>query len=141
MILEHLLIGLLVGFLFYELVGLSPGGVVSPGYLALYITQPGKIVVTIVVACIVWMILEILSRYLILFGKRKLLLALLIGFCLKIALDHWMGHRVMFGWELQSIGYIIPGLIANEMHRQKVVPTLASLAIVLVLVALILRVW
>jgi hypothetical protein len=27
-------IGIVVGFIFYELVGLSPGGVVVPGYLA-----------------------------------------------------------------------------------------------------------
>jgi hypothetical protein len=43
------------------------------------------------------------------------------------------------GIDLQSIGYIIPGLIGNEMVRQRAVPTLASLAIVTVAVYFILR--
>ena len=30
-------------FLFYELVGLSPGGIVTPGYIALFINQPGEL--------------------------------------------------------------------------------------------------
>jgi hypothetical protein len=40
--------------------------------------------------------------------------------------------------EIDTIGFIIPGLIANEMGRQRILPTLGSLAIVTVLVRLIL---
>ena len=42
------------------------------------------------------------------------------------------------GIELRSIGYIIPGLIANEMRRQGIFPTIYSLAIVSIIVRLIL---
>lgn len=39
--------------------------------------------------------------------------------------------------DLSVVGYIIPGLIANEMSRQKSLPTLASIAIVTALVSLV----
>lgn len=50
MIFQAIGIGIIIGFLFYEVVGLSPGGIVVPGYLALFIDQPGRIVLTIGIA-------------------------------------------------------------------------------------------
>ncbi len=40
--------------------------------------------------------------------------------------------------EFDTVGYIIPGLVANEMERQRIVPTLLSLLIISVLVRLVL---
>ncbi len=57
MIIEALIIGLIIGFLFYELVGISPGGVIAPAYFALYINQPSKIFVTVIIAFIVFAII------------------------------------------------------------------------------------
>jgi len=44
MITESLLIGLIVGLLFYELFEISPGGVISPGYFALFVNQPVRLI-------------------------------------------------------------------------------------------------
>lgn len=141
MIMEALFIGLLVGFLFYEVIGYSPGGVVAPGYLALFVADPQRIAVTLLLACGVWGLLHVLSAHLILYGRRRLLLALLLGFSATIVVERWIQPFGGIGVDIQSIGYIIPGLIGNEMVRQKVLPTLASLGIVTVLVALILMLW
>jgi len=135
---ESLLIGLIAGFLFYELTGVSPGGVVPPGYLALFLNQPVKIGVTIAVAFAVWWIIGILSRRLILYGRRKLLLAILLGFCLKLAIDVAIQSLPVVPWDIESIGYVIPGLIGHEMVRQRVLPTVAGLGIVTVIVYAIL---
>ena len=43
--------------------------------------------------------------------------------------------------DLQTIGYLIPGLIANEMVRQKPLPTLAALVIVTSVVAMGMFLW
>ncbi len=59
-----------------------------------------------------------------------MLLALVLGFLLKLAIDLIIQPMPLIRLDLQSIGYIIPGLIANEMSRQKVVPTLLSIGIV-----------
>ena len=133
MITEIFLIGLVAGFLFYELVGISPGGVIGPAYFALFVLQPGKIAMTVVLSLIVFFIIKYLSAYLIIYGRRKLLLALLLSFLLKLFIDLYMQPLNAVKFDLQSIGYIIPGLIANEMTRQKVLPTLLSLGIVTIL--------
>lgn len=133
MIIEIFLIGLVVGFLFYELVGISPGGVVAPAYLALYIYQPEKIAMTILLSLIILMVIKTLSKHLIIYGRRKLLLALILSFVLKLLIDSYLQPLSAIKFDLQSIGYIIPGLIANEMTRQKIVPTLLSLGIVCLL--------
>ena len=40
-------IGLIVSLLFTEWFGLSGGGMIVPGYLALYIDRPGSILLTL----------------------------------------------------------------------------------------------
>lgn len=138
MIIETLFIGLVLGMLFYEVTGISPGGVIAPGYFALFVHQLDKITVTLTISIIVWVLVSYLSRYLIIYGRRRLLLALLFGFCLKLIVEFWIQPLTVVQIDLQSIGYIIPGLIANEMLRQKVIPTIASLGIVSVCVYLVL---
>lgn len=141
MVLEALFIGLVAGFVFYELVGYSPGGVVAPGYLALFVAEPHRIAVTVLLSCAVWGVLHVLSAHLILYGRRRLLLSLLLGFCATLAVERWIQPLGGLAIDLQSIGYIVPGLVAHEMVRQHVVPTLASLGIVTVFVAMILMLW
>lgn len=133
MITEIFLIGLVLGFLFYELVGISPGGVIAPAYFALFIYQPEKIAMTVLLSLVIFIIIKVLSQHLIIYGRRKLLLALLLSFALKLLIDLYLQPLNAIKLDLQSIGYIIPGLIANEMTRQKIIPTLLSLGIVTLL--------
>lgn len=134
MILELFIIGLVVGFLFYELAGISPGGVVAPAYLALFIYQPNRIFVTILLSLVVFTVIRFLSSHLILYGRRKFLLAILLSFFLKLLIESQIQAIPTLNFSIESIGYIIPGLIANEMGRQRVVPTLLSLGIVTLMV-------
>src|SRR3972149_3689625 len=87
MIVESFFIGLVIGFLFYEIVGVSPGGVIAPAYFALFIHQPGKIAVTVLITIVVWLIILFLSRWLIVYGRRKLLIALILGFLFKLLFE------------------------------------------------------
>ena len=130
MIYEIFFIGLVIGFLYYEFVGISPGGVIAPAYFVMFIDQPLKILITIVIAFIVWKIINLLAERFIVFGRRKLLLALLFGFTFKVFVMGWIQPLSFVTFDLQSIGYIIPGLIANEFGRQKPIPTLASIGVV-----------
>lgn len=136
MIVESLLIGLIVGFIFYELTGITSGGIITPGYFALFIFQPEKIFTTIILALIVWGILNFSSRNFILYGKRKFLFAILLGFFIKLLFEYLISSNII-NVDLYSIGYIIPGLIANEMTKQGLVKTLSSTIIVTSLVFLI----
>jgi poly-gamma-glutamate biosynthesis protein PgsC/CapC len=138
MVIEALFIGLLIGFLYYEAVGLSPGGVVTPGYIALFVHEPMRILSTVLLALVVWAVIEIARARLVLYGRRLLLLSLLLGFCARIVLEEFLQPGAGLSLDLQSIGYIIPGLIAHEMVRQRPFPTLASLGTVSAMVALVL---
>lgn len=134
MILQLFIIGIITGFMFYELTGISPGGVIAPAYCAMFIYDPWKIGMTLLLAMAVFIIIKYLSGRLILYGRRKFLLAVLTGFLLKLLIETQIQPIDVVKVDLQSIGYIIPGLIANEMGRQKVTSTLLGLGIVTLLV-------
>ena len=134
MINELFLIGLIVGFLFYEFVGISPGGVIAPAYLALFVNQPMKIVMTIIISVLVYLIIVFFSTRLIIYGRRKFLIAVLLSFFIKYLVVYAIQPASVINLDPQSIGYIIPGLIAHEMGKQKPVPTLLSLGIVSLLI-------
>jgi poly-gamma-glutamate biosynthesis protein PgsC/CapC len=138
MIYQAIGIGVMVSFVFYEMVGFSPGGIVVPGYVALFLDQPIRILVTLLVALLTYFAVKILSNYIILYGRRRFLAMVLVSFLLKWLIEEMIIKMPISGIELRSIGYIIPGLIANEMRRQGIFPTLYSLAIVSILVRLIL---
>jgi len=137
---EAVAIGLVLGFFCYEWTGFSPGGFVVPGYVALYWDRPLMVVVTLGLALLVYLAVEGISRVAIVYGRRRFTLAVLIGFA-----AHWLTQWVSAAWaaplEADAIGFIIPGLIANEMARQRVIPTACTLvalsaAVRLILIAL-----
>lgn len=136
MIYQAIGIGIALGFLFYELVGISPGGIVVPGYIALFINQPFRIIITIGIAILTYYIVLFLSNYLVLYGKRRFLSMVLISFVMKWLVESFLFQLPVTNIELQSIGYIIPGLLANEMQRQGILITLLATAIVAILVRL-----
>jgi len=138
MIYQAIGIGIVVSFAFYEIVGLSPGGIVVPGYIALFLDQPVKILVTLLVAFLTYYAVNMLSNYIILYGRRRFLSMILVGFLLKWLIEGLIIKMPVSGIEFQSIGFIIPGLIANEMKRQGIFSTLYSLTIVSIIVRLIL---
>ena len=138
MIYQEIGIGIAIGFLFYELVGLSPGGIVVPGYMALFIDQPLRIIITVGIAILTYYIVNFLSNYLILYGKRRFLSMILVSFLVKWIVESFIFQFPTTNIEIQSIGYIIPGLLANEMKRQGILPTLLAMTIVAILVRLIL---
>ncbi len=113
-------LGLVVSLIFSETLGKGSGGLVVPGYVALYLTQPVNIALTFAAAFLTFAIVRGLSSFLIVFGKRRTVLMLLVGFAtgasFRMLLGRgWLGTE---GLELTVIGYIVPALIAIWMDRQ-----------------------
>jgi poly-gamma-glutamate biosynthesis protein PgsC/CapC len=135
---ESIALGLLLGFFLYERLGLSAGGLVVPGYVALFLHRPALLAATLAVSLAAWALVHLAARWLIIFGRRRFLLTLLTGFALQYLLEWATGQPPWSGPGLDVIGFIIPGLIANEMERQRILPTLSALAILSVLVRLLL---
>jgi gamma-polyglutamate biosynthesis protein CapC len=136
LLVESIGIGLLFGFFFYEWVGLSSGGFVVPGYIALYWDRPLMIVSTLFVSFVTHGLVVLLSRVAILYGRRRFILTIIAGFAFQRLFELLVIQTSIINMEMNTIGYIIPGLIANEMGRQRIAPTIFSLIIVSVLVRL-----
>lgn len=134
-------IGLLVGLLFVDVFGLYAGGMVVPGYLALQLNNWVSVALTLVTSFIIFAIMRIISRFLIIYGRRRIALIVLISFLLGTAFRALLSeyHVVSYlGGVYTIVGYIIPGLIALAMDRQGIIETLASLLTASVIVRLIL---
>ena len=132
-------LGVIISLIFSELLGASAGGIVVPGYIAMYLHEPTFILGTIAVSFATLLLIKLISTFTLLYGKRRMVLSILIGFILG-----WASRNVIFAnvtiydLRMQSIGYIIPGLIANWMERQGVLRTLFTMVVAAVLVRLIL---
>lgn len=140
MIVTAFALGIALGFLFFEITGLTAGGIIVPGYIALYVDKPVAIATTLFIAFTAYGSVLLLSQWMIVFGKRRFLLMILAGFLLRIFFDILKINNFDTSLDLQVIGYIIPGLIANEFARQGIIKTILAVIIVSGLVYLLLQI-
>ena len=132
-------LGLVISLIFSETLGLAAGGMVVPGYIALMIHEPLRLLGTILVSLFTLWTLKILSRYALVYGRRRIVIAVIFGFIYgALSRDFLVLHLRGATLEFQTIGFIIPGLIANWMDRQGVTQTLCVMISTAVLVRLIL---
>lgn len=129
MIQTAVFLSIVLSFAFSETLGLHAGGMVSGGYLALYANHPLRIVATYLAALSVYALVKLLSRHLMVFGTRRYMACILLGLAAHQALLRLLPFVPQVTQDVRLIGFIIPGLLANDMVRQGVVKTtLASLA-------------
>jgi len=130
---ETLFIGIIIAVIYIEFMDIYPGGIIVPAYIALYLDQPLKVLVTIAVAFLSLYTYKVLSRYLILFGKRRFVMMVLLGALWAQVWFLVLPHFFASPLELRAIGWLIPGLLANNLEKQKLIPTLASMFTVAVI--------
>ena len=139
MLRESIGLSVILSFLGSEFLGVSAGGLVSPGYLAFFLDVPLRIVSTLALALLTFLAVRLIQRYAIVFGRRRFMAAVLVSLA-----GSWIFERLFFfagslhaasiDQDIRIVGYIIPGLIANDMLKQDVVKTfLMTLLVVLVL--------
>jgi gamma-polyglutamate biosynthesis protein CapC len=132
-------LGLIFTLIFVPLLGLYPGGMIAPGYLALQLNQPKIFLATLAIAILIHYIVVMLSNFCIIYGQRKIALSLILSYLLCSLIQHLINPYLannLFG-DIY-IGYIIPGLIALSISRQGLIETIGSLLILSVFVRLIL---
>ena len=128
---EAMLAGIIISMLYTELTGLS-AGLIVPGYLALNLHSPGRLVFTLAVAAGSVGICRVLSSFVILYGRRRFAMLILLSFLLSEGLR--MANLLPSG--VTVIGILIPGIIAREVDRQGFVDSLLSLCITTGILAL-----
>jgi|TARA_Y100000996_G_scaffold22228_2_gene16162 poly-gamma-glutamate biosynthesis protein PgsC/CapC len=130
-------VGMVLSLFLTETLGVTAGGIIVPGYIALYMDDPIKIVITLLVSIVVFLIIRLLSSFMLIYGKRRLVLSLLLGFILGYISKLYFTN-VNDIHDLSVIGNIIPGLIASWMDRQGIVRTISVILITSSIVAMIL---
>ena len=129
-------IGIILSLILSEALGVTAGGIIVPGYISLFLHQPVQVLSTFLVAILVLLIIRGLSMVMFLYGKRRIVLALILGFFFG-----YLSRTMYIDTEniksLAVIGNIIPGLIANWMDRQGVVRTLSVVLLTAIIVKLL----
>jgi poly-gamma-glutamate biosynthesis protein PgsC/CapC len=132
-------LGITINLVLTELFGLASAGLVVPGYLALYLNQPGRLLATAVVALATWAAVHFgLARVIVLYGRRRFGVTVLVGFLLNMLFARALGALPPEPLDVRAIGYIVPGLIANQALAQGVWPTLLLTALAAAAVRLLL---
>ena len=123
-------IGMVLSLFLTETLGVTAGGIIVPGYIAMNLDSPSRLIVTFGISLIVYLIIKVLSNFILIYGKRRLVLALLLGFLLGYLtrLDNKLLSDLT-NMDFMVIGNIIPGLIANWMDRQGVLRTICTVLI------------
>ena len=123
-------IGMVLSLFLTETLGVTAGGIIVPGYIAMNLDNPSRLIVTFGISLIVYLIIKVLSNFILIYGKRRLVLALLLGFLLGYFMRS--ENNILNGlmdMDFIVIGNIIPGLIANWMDRQGVLRTILTILI------------
>ncbi|MCF8256896.1 MAG: poly-gamma-glutamate biosynthesis protein PgsC [Flavobacteriales bacterium] len=131
-------IGIVLSLLFVEAFGMAAGGIIVPGYIALQLTSPDRIIGVLVIAFITFLLVKLISRYTFLFGRRQMVVSLLIGTIFSIISHHYLFFNMATTTlEFSAVGWVVPGLIAHWSVKQGYLKTLSMLAITSVLVRLL----
>jgi poly-gamma-glutamate biosynthesis protein PgsC/CapC len=139
-------VGLVVSLLFAEVFGLAAGGMIVPGYVALSMNKPLDVAITIVAALITFGVVRLISKFAIIYGRRRIVMMILVGFLVgslmratpAVAAEVAAVGTAATPLNLSVIGFIIPGLIALWIDRQGLVETVGALVTSAVVVRLVL---
>ncbi len=112
--------GMLLGMLYYHKTGWACGGIITPGLIAMHIGDPGRLAVSFAAGMAAWLLLEGLVRLFAIYGRQRLVAAMLIALALRYpVVSICNGTSLWLSW-------MVPGLIAADMQRQGVLPTLSA---------------
>lgn len=132
-------IGLAVNLFFSELFGIAGGGLVVPGYLALHLTEPLSVIVTVATGLAAYGLVRALSSMVIIYGRRRTILMILAGYLMGVVARYFIGAQTEeAAIQYAVIGFIVPGLIAVWLDRRGIIESLCSLITASVVVRLIL---
>ncbi len=121
-----IVVGVIISLIYAEKTGIVPSGLVVPGYLALVFDQVYFVLVVGVISLLTFLIVtQGLERVTVLYGRRKFAAMLTVGILLKLGFD-FLSLTPFIVLELRGIGVIVPGLIANTIAKQGVLPTFSS---------------
>jgi poly-gamma-glutamate biosynthesis protein PgsC/CapC len=136
-----IILGIVVSTIIYKRTGLTLGGVIVCGYLALFVGQPLHIIVTLSTAYLTYQIVyKILQKRFMLNGRKLFEIEILVGLIFQVLWITIIRLFVTINIDLTilyGIGFVLPGVIAHDMGRQGARNTIGSILLGVSIVALI----
>ena len=124
---EAIGLGLIVSLFFSEVLGLTASGLVVPGYMALYLNQPLMVMGTLLAGIVTMLIVQLIGRFILLYGRRTMVLCVIVGYLVGQAVPPLLGTGLgTQAMDIGVIGYIISGLIGYWMVRQGILETIGT---------------
>ena len=124
-------LGLLFSLICYLVTNLSPGGMITPGWLALTLVEdPLRMLLIVGVIGLTYVGTLGLRKVIILYGKRLFATVVMLGVFLQMTLFLIFLDVFPLLFSHETLGFIVPGLVAYQLVRQPVVATLTATAIV-----------
>ena len=117
-----LALGVIISILVYERWRLAGGAAVVAGYLGLFVDRPLYILTTLILSVITFYIVDrLIARRMFLYGRRRVVVMVMVGLFLQLitGLIAYFAHKDI-SWLIgfYGVGYVLPGLIAQDIERQ-----------------------
>ena len=124
-------IGLVFALLCYLTTNLSPGGMITPGWIALTLIEDQlQSVIVVGVTIVTYLIARLMHRVIILYGKRLFAAIVLVSVLLQLTMFLLVQRDLPLLFAHQTLGFVIPGLIAYQLVRQPPRATILATVIV-----------
>lgn len=125
--------GMLLGAFYYQRTGWACGGIITPGIVAMFIADPFRLSISMLAGLATWLVLAGLVRALGLYGRQRLVAAMLIALALRYPMvSLWGGASLWLGW-------VVPGLLAADIQKQGLIVTFSAVVSVGVVAAMSVR--
>lgn len=119
-----LIFGIVFSSLVVEFFSIIPGGLIVPAYLAIFYSEPLRIVGTFSVASITLVLMKFLSGRFLFEKKKKFIITIIISSLFTFF--WWKAMPFIFpkGILFETAGWVIPGLLASCMDKHGYFKTL-----------------
>lgn len=112
-------VGLVFALLCYLTTNLSPGGMITPGWIAVALVEDYlQAAVIVVMTVVTFALTKVLERVVILYGKRLFAAVVLLSVVLQTSLFLLVQRDFPLLFSHQTLGFVAPGLIAYQLIRQ-----------------------
>ena len=116
-------IGILLGMFYFRQTGESPGGIITPGLVAMRFSNPQALCLSLGCALLLGVALRLFFRRFPVYGRQRVAFAMLCALAVRLALPgEWGGEG--FPW----LGWVVPGLVAADVERQGIAATFSGQA-------------
>ncbi|MGH3870135.1 MAG: poly-gamma-glutamate biosynthesis protein PgsC/CapC [Pseudonocardiaceae bacterium] len=140
-----LVVGVVVSMLCYERLQLTTGGAIVPAYLALNLPVPLLTVMTIAAGGVTYLLVSLVAaRRRMLYGRRKFEVEILVGLAVTMiatVVASRLGALDPIFLGLAGIGFLVPGILAHDMARQRPGRTIAAVGVTAAILGLFIYVY